>query len=300
MEEPGNSDYLQHGLHRVVGKEGVLMISLAKQPKRFEHSSKLLATVGIHPTLFQATDGQDPATSEEELNSACAKDGCSDRRFQALVHSHRRALLHAQQREKDWTAILEDDVVPAFSSDKWSSDFDAVWNALPPKAKLVRLGRCVMKHWKTSQLPSAVGMKLPTYAAAGKLRITQWTGFNDSYYAGGCTHAYMVHRSIIPDLLALFPCHTPLDACFEWSLFNPRGQEFLFNIDLQSTPDEAWTEAQANTGLLKNVMQFGILKQDWAALPNGITSSGLGLSWLHWEIALGPYLRERSSPMGRA
>jgi hypothetical protein len=283
-----HSDPWKHGLHGVVGKDGVLMINLLRQPDRFNHSSSLLSQIGIYPVLFPGTDGQDAQTSQASLDDACFAEGCRFREVQALADSHRRALLVAQQRASDWTAILEDDVVPvtglhehsSTEGDDWLAAFDAAWASLPPHAKLVRLGRCIVKNWETQAWPSQVGMELYSYAPydSGNFRVTQWTGFNGEYAAGGCTHAYVVHKSILPELLSVFPCRCPLDCCFEGFLYNNRQDkntpnDFLYNIDTQTSPDDAWRESTHNGGFLQNVMQFGVLRQDWKALPHGVTET---------------------------
>lgn len=284
--EVAQLDPWKHGLHGVVGKNGVLMINLLRQPNRFNHSSSLLSQIGIYPVLFPGTDGQDVQVSQESLDDACFAEGCRFREVQALADSHRRALLIAKQRDSDWTAILEDDVVPVTglpersSSERndWLMAFDAAWASLPPNAKLVRLGRCIVKNWETQAWPSQVGMELYSYAnSGGNFRVTQWTGFNGEYAAGGCTHAYVVHKSIVPELLSVFPCRCPLDCCFEGFLYNKQDasipNDYLYNIDTQISPDDAWRESTRNGGFLQNVMQFGVLRQDWQKLPHGITET---------------------------
>lgn len=280
-----------HGLHRVVGEHGVLMITLTKDLKRFNHSREALAKAGIYPTILPGVDGRDPATPQDMLDKACTAKGCGKREFQALVESHRRALVQAQKRERTWTAIFEDDVIPDLDfpstgwerdengMQRWMREFDHIWDKLPPKARFVRLGRCMIKTWPEGK-PSHVGMKNLGVEWAGRLKLTQWTGIQSTYVVGGCTHAYMVHKEIIPELLSILPCNCALDCCLEWNYFNKQGQknvrglEILYNIDTQLSPDESFAKAASNSGLLKNVMQYGILEQDWAGLPDGITAKG--------------------------
>merc|ERR1719498_1390225 len=99
------------------------MISLASDPGHSNHSREELAKVGIHPILFEGTDGSDPAKSESYLSEVLDWDSVSElgrrhwkpgsihaRSVAALADSHRRAMLAAQQRNETWTAIFEDDV----------------------------------------------------------------------------------------------------------------------------------------------------------------------------------------------
>jgi hypothetical protein len=240
----------------------------------------MLAKAGIYPTMFPGTDGKDVAVSQEALDNACT--GCPTRSLQALASSHMRALLAAKERSSDWTAILEDDVIPVLGSKdgvdttNWNDAFDAAWALLPPEAKFVRLGRCISKTWDGSKNPSQAGVELHTFADAGVFRVVKWIGQSGEYWAGGCNHAYLVHKDILPAVLALFPCTSVLDYCFQSQLFNNatkagnRGLDALFNIDTQATPDESWKEAQAR-GNYPNMMQFGVIQQDWPALPMGST-----------------------------
>jgi hypothetical protein len=264
------------------------MISLKRDQKRFNHSSSALAEAGVHPLFFPGVDGTDDTISQDILDRACTRQGCGKRVFQALVESHRQALVEAQKRDKDWTAIFEDDVIPDLGAvngeggkERWMEEFEDIWAKLPPNARFVRLGRCMMKTWPGEGSPSQVGMKMVSVAEAGRFRITQWTGIKDYVAYGGCTHAYVVHKEIIPELLSLLPCPCALDCCLEWNYFHKQGEtkelglEILYNIDTQMTPDESAAEAAKTTGLLKNVYQFGVFKQDWGAFPDGISATGL-------------------------
>jgi GR25 family glycosyltransferase involved in LPS biosynthesis len=280
LEEEEERETPVRGLHRAVGPDGVIMMSLDRQPERSKYSRAKLAEVGINVTLMQATDGKDDKVPQKELDAACQGDnhfmgGCATRSLAALVDSHRRAWLLAQERSWNWTAILEDDAIPVFS-DGWKKEFDAAWALLPPKARVVRLGRCAIKNWATPEKPSMVGMKIHSFARAGQFRVIDWTGFNSTYDSEACTHAYVIHKSIIPDLLAILPCNCPLDCCLYNKIFNKPGQDFLFNIDTGKTPDDAFMEAeQWHRGFLKNVMQFGIMKQAWDTLTDSTTGDAM-------------------------
>jgi len=290
----------QRGLHAVVGKDGVLMISLRRGRDRFDFTSKKLADEAwIFPTYFEGTDGKDPQTPIEQLESACpnncsvdVSNPTSGRAIQALEDSHRRALLAAQQREDPhpWTAILEDDAVPVSwgNREEWIQAFEKAWAQIPPETRVVRLGRCVIKHWITPQLPSQFGMQTRIVADANPypFQLTSFTGFNDTYSAGGCTTAYLVHRDFIPEMLEIFPCDCSLDCCLAGRLYNikkngsnePRGMEVMLNMDMKTTADEALAEAQRvgkEDGFYGEVMQFGVLKQDWDNLPEGTTKEAL-------------------------
>merc|ERR1719221_320452 len=85
------------------------------------------------------------------------------------------------------------------------------------------------------------------------------------YYTGGCTSGYMVHRSILPELLGIFPCCCPIDCCMERQLFYTptkpervdgiyRGQQIMINLD-------AWDSAQDSFNYA-SFTQGGILVQD--------------------------------------
>jgi hypothetical protein len=263
------------GLHGIVGHDGVLMVSLQRVPNRFSYSSGQLASVDIRPTMFPATDAA--TESVEVLEKTCPRDKCPFPSIQAVADSHRRALLAAQQRDSEWTAIVEDDIVPVhpvgrlLTAAGWNRAFDVAWSKLPKEAQFVRLGRCVVKHWVTEEVPSSVGMELQVFADAEDFRITKWTGFNQKYAAGGCTTAYMVRKDIIPHLVSLFPCSCAVDCCFE-AWFNEetprgaRGLDFLYNIDTHAPPDVVFNDAFQSAS--PTTMQFGILRQDFDVLAS--------------------------------
>mmetsp|Transcript_153055 Transcript_153055/g.285177 ORF Transcript_153055/g.285177 Transcript_153055/m.285177 type:complete len:359 (-) Transcript_153055:110-1186(-) len=270
------------GLHRVVGPDGVLMISLARQPERFAQSSARLVDVGIHATLLQAVDKQDPSVSDEFLNSTCPT--CETRGLKALIRSHQLALMAAQKRtHSEWTAILEDDVVPAIPDGglSWSEAFDAAWDLLPSDALFVRLGFCIPVWWQGTRKPSEMGLHIQTYADAGRFRLSNWLAIDDRYFPGGCTHAYMVHRSVIPLLLSILPCPCSWDCCLMDKLFIDWQGKHLMNIVTQETPDEAYEESKQHPGFLSRVMQWGVLQQDFASqIPKTTNTGDL---WGDWE-----------------
>lgn len=267
------------------------MISLSKESSRFRSSASKLADIGVHPTFFAGIDGRNPNISEAALEMAVKwpdpapswyghKAGSiSVRLIQALAESHRRALLAAQRRGPNWTAILEDDAVPSsgtgLSPVEWSEAFKAVWALLPPSAQLVRLGYCQLRNWPLEEYPYKAGMTLTTYADGGQFRLTRWMGWKGQYQPGGCTTAYMVHKDIIPEMLTTFPCPSPIDAC--WNRYftkNSRGWDFLYNIDTHASPNQAFQEASKGV-VNKFAAQFGVLKQDWNAFPDGTTRTAV-------------------------
>mmetsp|Transcript_119721 Transcript_119721/g.211638 ORF Transcript_119721/g.211638 Transcript_119721/m.211638 type:complete len:350 (-) Transcript_119721:63-1112(-) len=210
-------------IHEVVGNDGVLVISLERKPERFEYVASKLATAGIRAVKFPATDVAD--ASWMELDRGClssdhpdvmrmCKDnfdkrgawGCSEKVVQAIAESHRRALMAAQQRDSQWTAILEDDVVPV-NPERWDQAFKKAWSKIPPESKIVRLSWCMIveKPRDTMRI----------YADTGDFVLAKWVGLDDAtYHPGLCTGGYVVHKSIIPELLSLFPCCSAVDTCY--------------------------------------------------------------------------------------
>lgn len=288
----------KRGLHRVVGKDGVLMISLPDDTDRAENSRAKLAEIGIHPKLFWGTDGRNRKTSQAAMDRGIDwahatsdviehyKPGSVHARSVAgLADSHRGAIVEASQRNETWTAIMEDDAVPAderMDRPKFFEAFESAWAKIPSHARLVRLGYCQLRYWNDpEQAPSLAGLELDTYADGGKFRFTRWMGLSGHYQAGGCTTAYMVHRDMIPELLSLFPCPCTLDCCFN-NLFNKntdgegshgkstKGLGFLVNLEPHISVDMAFENAKLTKGY-EFVAQFGILKQDWDTYPDGTT-----------------------------
>jgi hypothetical protein len=175
---------------------------------------------------------------------------------------------------------------------KWMQEFEAAWALLPPTARYVRLGWCGVAR-NSSIPPSHAGIELITYAQVkgNQFRLTQnFTGdFHRGWYdPGGCTHAYAVHKKIIPQLLSYFPCNCALDCCLSWRFFTTPNTEritqnpVMYNMDTQLSPDEAWRNSvELAKALFKKtgqarmylgVLQFGVFQQDWITFPDGTTN----------------------------
>jgi len=258
-------------LHEIVGPDGVFVIHLARAGRSVLQK---LNEAGIYPTLFPATDAQN--ASMAELNQGCVSEaeksavntcsakrvghGCSHRVEQAIAESHRRALVAAQARNATWTAIFEDDTVP-LDPENWDENFEALWSLVPSNVGFVRLGWCTFgdtvenRAFATDDQWQLVDR--PAYTSSGE------------YYTGGCTNAYLVHRSTISKVLRLFPCCAPLDACYEWDLFYEPdtqcrkaknggsvcwGQQHMMGIDLLDSHN-----ISAN---FSGKIQNGVLVQD--------------------------------------
>lgn len=268
-------------LHEVVGIGGVLMISLESRPDRFNYSARLMEEVGIVPHLLPATEAH--CASQEQLSSGCKLEddegtpawclaqrssarnkegtGCQSKVEQAIADSHRRALELAQERAHEWTAIFEDDTVPV-RPQRWNRAFKKAWARVPETAKIVRLSWCMIARGPGEPT-------IQTWSDEGDFRLSTVTGFGREsidYKAGGCTGAYMVHRSIIPDLLALFPCCCAVDCCFEHDLFNrkstdgngkTKGEQVLVNLDAWS-----WSPASNHIEEYSSPQHYGVMKQD--------------------------------------
>jgi hypothetical protein len=280
------------GLHSVVGEDGVLMISLNRSMQRYDSSSaKLLKNAFIHTTHFPATDGKDPSVTVKELERACIKNcGLTSqehgRAFASLAHSHMLAVEAAGRRTNSaWTAILEDDAVPIQmldvvgpggpipSSVLWVEAFEKAWSQMPPQAKFVRLGYCHI--YMPNKPPSTQNFVVNKIADAGVFKLSNWSGVGTKYTAGGCTHAYLVHKSIIPQLLGQFPCHSSLDSCYAGKVY-PTDFGHPYDIDSQLTPDQIFTASHAakgNHSWYVHVLPFGVLQQDWEDLPEGATKA---------------------------
>merc|ERR1719265_511207 len=216
-------------LHDVVGRDGVIMISTDDDHHRHDHSLRALNGAQIFPVLFEATSAARALSNQLQLTCPLAdqpgssewcdemgrhnQPGCSSVPEQAIADSHRRALLKAKKRgdrfgvleenAPNWTAVLEGDVVPVDAAG-FNEQFQDAWAALPSEAKLVRLGWCDF----ADELGSVEDR---TRSQHGKLRLVseRWfTNFdgNRQYHTGGCTTGYLVHRSILDELLQMFPC----------------------------------------------------------------------------------------------
>jgi hypothetical protein len=285
---------MERGLHRIVGPDGVFMISMGLTD-RFNGSTAQLAKVGIHPTLFPGTDGSDETMRPETqgvinwtsklVGDFHMQDSSQARAYSALAQSHRRAMQAAELRSQEWTAIFEDDAVPVLKPgyaerEEWLQAFESAWALLPANAKLVRLGYCqqIMKLSAVLEPPSVYGTELQTYASGGNFRVTHYSGYKGEYTPGGCTTAYVIHRSIIPAMLALFPCPCTLDCCWQLAFqektpSGPWGQDFLFNIETQMSPDDLFYESCDAQKDPICALQFGVIQQDWKRFPGGTTEA---------------------------
>lgn len=247
-------------LHDIVGSDGVLMISLDRKGERFNYSSRVLRQIGVHPVKISAVDAE--ASSTDELARGCPKldspgvkewcqkpasrpegragFGCMWPSEQAVAASHRKALERAKERNGEWTAILEDDAVPA-PLENWNTAFLKIWKQLPSEVKLVRLGWCRINTMDWSEPIIAV-----RHANTSGADLIQKEGCCGTmlYDPGGCTTAYMIHRDILDEMLNLFPCCGPVDSCYKWDYFkawNPltnqeRGLDIMMSMDSQSQP----------------------------------------------------------------
>jgi len=254
--EPTGSSFL----HDIVGSEGVLMITLDRRSERFNHSTRALQQIGINAVKVSAVDAT--KASKEELARGCPKEddpgvkewcqkpasraqgragsGCALQTQQAIAASHRKALEQAKASGRTWTAVFEDDSVPA-PVENWNSALRELWGQLPARVKFVRLGWCQLRAMDRSDPVIAV-----PYANASRAVLIQREGCcgNMFYDPGGCTTAYLVHKDALSDLLNLFPCCGPVDACYKWDFFkawNPRtkhdrGADVMMSIDSHNAP----------------------------------------------------------------
>lgn len=269
-------------LHDVVGKDGVLMITLENKEHpntRVTNAVQGLLAGGIYPTPFPATNGH--AVNKTELSAACRHTsepesaewcpanekigmGCRSMVEQAVTDSHRRALLKAGERDADWTLIIEDDVVPLFP-ESFSESFKKAWEKVPEEAQIVRLGWCTFEvdHGPIEYRDQIEVDNLQLVS------FMQWTDYWQDpapklYYAGGCTTGYMVKKQIVPEILSIFPCCCPIDCCLEWHVYyakghhdqpwDPRGHQIMISIDIAGSREASEDYARFN--------QSGLLVQD--------------------------------------
>jgi len=287
-KRPPDVDFQLGSLHEVVGRDGVLVISLLSKPERFEHSAILLKQAGIWPTEFPAVESD--CLQKEELDRVCPLHedflsisrtchgkmgmGCRLTIEQAIAESHRRALAAAQQRASDWTAILEEDVVPVRPS-RWNSAFEKAWKRVPDGVKIVRLSWCNFPDDHPGQT-----MGMDTFSDIGDFMLANWTGYYPEesgeriYDSGGCTGGYLVHRSIIPEIMKIFPCCCALDCCLQYDFFGrpvpaagggdevPLGTQIMLSMDAWGSIDYAMN--YTDWGLY----QSGVMVQDSRNLPS--------------------------------
>jgi len=254
-----------------------LMITLPHEAERFKWSSDRLAEVGVNTTLFPGVDAN---MTQDVLDAACQGPACLTPTVKALIESHHRAWLAAENRSQDWTLILENDAVPQEALPNWNEAFQAAWNLVPSSAGVVRLGRCVM--FNQSLTKSAAPSNLLEYwspVKAGVFVATEGTGFSwEQIEFAGCTHAYMVHRKAVPILNALLPCPCALDCCLNnMYVWKQPWEHFVWNIDMQRLP--SYAEVQRTR---VPMVQVGIMKQEWARQSGGATHSAaqtIGLDW---------------------
>mmetsp|Transcript_25566 Transcript_25566/g.46536 ORF Transcript_25566/g.46536 Transcript_25566/m.46536 type:complete len:471 (+) Transcript_25566:39-1451(+) len=262
-------------LHEIVGPDGVLMITLDRRSERFQQSAQALKRIGIRPVKVRAVDRLN--ASEEVLARGCPKlhdpgveewcrkpasrpqgrtgNGCAWPTEQAVAASHRKALEQARHGGGEWTAILEDDAVPALVED-WNRAFKELWQQLPPRVKFVRLGWCQIGSMDS---PEPV-IQIPYAKNDGAILVEKegCCGTMD-YEPGGCTTAYMVHKDIVEEMLNLFPCCGPVDSCYKWDFLKakdpetaqPRGLDIMMSMDSHNRP--LWD---------LSVEQHGVILQD--------------------------------------
>jgi len=240
-------------LHDIVGDDGVLMISLGSASDRFNHSSHALKQVGIHVNKLSAVDAS--TATPQELAQGCLKStwrkaekwclnragqGCLGDTAQAIALSHKKALELAKKRHGEWTAIFEDDAVPA-PFENWELIFRDAWARLPKRVKFVRLGWC---YWERFDWRYPV-FEVPFAESKISILVDQWKSRGETRYdPGGCTTAYMVHKDIVDDLLSLFPCCSPLDISYDLDYLRrvdpvtqkPKGMDVMMSLDTHSEP----------------------------------------------------------------
>jgi len=274
---PFNTTRWHGSLHDVVGEDGVVLIHVDDEEIAMRNGEGLVP-VGVVATPFAATDAR--VASPDELSEGCVlggdagvetlcpsrpdgghASGCVNRVEQAIADSHRRALEFALGRASDWTAIFEDDALPVTGgiASEWNNAFARVWPHVPEEAKMVRLGWCTFEE--------DVGpVTQHVLFDGGDFKILSALSIGDGeYYAGGCTTAYLVHRSIIPRLLDVFPCCSPIDSCLEEKFFyQPAGCRASMTCDgganMVSIDAMGSTEFAAGRTFLQG--QSGILVQD--------------------------------------
>lgn len=294
-------------IHDIIGIDGALVLTLERFPERFRYAAGKLSEAGIIATPFPAADGLNDA--EEELTRGCfhvdnpdtnltyqaaledqmfAKIysggfGCGTRNDAACTESHHRALEAAQYRQSDWTLIMEDDAIPVEPAN-FATSFRDVWPKVPKSAKFVRLGWCTFPAGgstggnpkvvpKVSQESETSGTftvikDFAVHADADDIQLLN----EKNYDAGLCATAYMVHRSVIREVLGIFPCICLIDCCLSDTLFDRPvgangetwGQLNMVSIDIA---DSAGVEISKGWNRHPDMLQFGPLVQDNREIP---------------------------------
>jgi len=283
-------------IHNVVGKDGVLQIRLDGST-RYKYSADALQSAGIVPSHFPGTDAKTatshqldtacyPNTDKETLIRCKRKEvnlgaeiglaslpGCRSKTEQAITDSHKQALEYAYGRDDaEWTAIVEDDVVPLHAG-LFDDSFAEAWAKLPSEIKMVRLSWCTFEQDLGS-------IRKKTFINAGNFRLVKWMswedgGSNSHYYTGGCTTGYIVHQSLLPELLSIFPCCCPIDCCLERQLFYApprehngatfRGEEILMNLDAWDSREDSFNFTHFNQGgvLVQDNRELASTRPEW-------------------------------------
>jgi hypothetical protein len=252
-----------NALHEIVGLDGVLVLYVEGSNRM---TYKQLETVGIKPTLVSAVTVD---ASQEELTKGglgvndtapfCPHSKGQNRRpvLQAIDASHRKALLIAQKRKEEWTAIFEDDTVPIELDPGFNDKFRNLWAQIPKRIGVVRLSWC--------PLLSEDDLVVKTYYEYKNFRLVDYqTNLNGKYWTGGCASAYMVRKDYLPRVLRIFPCCSALDACMDSELYHyPKGchdthtcwgQKHMMGMDMQDSVNK--------TMHWQHVTQHGIFAQD--------------------------------------
>jgi GR25 family glycosyltransferase involved in LPS biosynthesis len=251
-------------IHKIVGRGGVIQISLQRHPQRASYAATQLKAVGIDPVTIAATDAAcaPQQTLDEGCNQNCAPEEA------AIAHSHKRALEVAALRNETWTLILEDDTVPVLqdgvAGSTWDAELRDIWAQLPSNARVVRLSWCWPGNWFTQWTTDTIGK--------GKMRFTQFGMQSPSQQiwnsVGLCTDAYMVHKDVVPKLLSIFPCNCALDACMGWKFFNSWDSSgtvpmlsYLYNLDMVGSisliESNAETRTQSSGIMMQAYKQLG-------------------------------------------
>lgn len=241
------------------------MISLVREPQRSRFAVAQLKQIGVHPMIFPATDGLSASpeflatgcsakgSNGESGPNSCGGAGCASTTEQAIARSHRSALEHALNREAEWTAIVEDDVMATLDeTSRWDNEFRRAWHHRPNGMKIARLNWCFGGDPEPLSSPSE-----PRQGSFFWVRTPK---------AGGCTTAYLVHKSIIPDLLTeVFPTCCAVDCWMDVNFFEKpdphhpaktRAQTILASLEVLGSPSYV-----TNHSRTKWIRHHGVLMQ---------------------------------------